>query len=479
MHLTNQTVASTKKRSTKKAPKLTEAQLLLQELDSQELRGWLHQFFTVNKEAEIQFLLEFSKRNTSYELADIAPLITTAFTSVIAKRKKIELNELKKIIPYLEQSLAPVFQYLQTIITDPKAFLLLEQIIETIHGKYRLHTVPGTRLQKYEGQLIDRFSLLLNNTQQVSEWQKPIDFLLHQLFEMDFGKVPFLLIRTISCLNKNGTKEQKTYIATQIAHRLQKFIAEDYSFRIEINQELLGILIESNQFKECHEYFTPYPYENEFNILFLNALKTVNAEETLVYCYELMSYNTKVDYNVPYLKIIEELLTADATSQKELAGVKRDLFVLEPDFERYEFVMNHLGDPTYLSKFRTNTLARLRHQFDENDHSKVLYLQILDREKDYKKMLEVMKVTPMAFGVLEPYLNKLTVLDKEAMLSGLSNHIVFSLIQNKPIEQAQEIHAFAQTHFTKQEINFFVESFWKRFFSYYPERIRKDFFAFF
>lgn len=479
MHLSNQTNVTTKKRATKKTPKLTEAQLLLQELDLQELKAWLHTFFNVNKEVEIQFLLAFSKRNTSYELTDIPPLITTAFTSVIAKRKKIELNELKKIIQYLEQSLTPVFQYLQTISTHTKAFLLLEKIIETLEDKFYTYTVPGTRLQKYERQLINQYSLLLNNTQDITLWQNAFDSLLHQLFEMNFGKVYSLLIETISSLNENGTKIQKAYIAAQISQRLQEFIDEDFCFQIEINQQLLEILLENNKLEECQAYFTPYPHQNTFNILLLNGLKKINVSETLVYCYELISYNTKVEYNIPYLKIIEELLENDPNSLNELAAVKHDLFSFEPTLERYKFVVNHLDDPSYLTKFKTNTLVRLQHKFDEDESSITLYLQILDYEGNYNKMIEAVQVIPISFTILKPYITKLTALDKKAVFYSFANHIVSSLILNKSVAQEHEIRGFAQTYFTKQEVNLLVESFWQRFFNYYPERIRIDFFAFF
>ncbi|RRJ89220.1 hypothetical protein EG240_12360 [Paenimyroides tangerinum] len=479
MHLSNQTNVTTNKRATKKTQKLTEAQLLLQELDLQELKAWLHPFFTVNKEVEIQFLLAFSKQNTSYELTDIPPLITTAFTSVIAKRKKIELNELKKIIQYLEQSLTPVFQYLQTISTYSKAFLLLEKMIETLEDKFYTYTVPGTRLQKYVKQLINQYSLLLNNTQDITLWQNAVNSLLHQLFEMNFGKVHSLLIETISSLNENGTKVQKAYIAAQIVQRLQEFIDEDFCFQIEINQKLLEILIENNKLEECQAYFTPYPHQNTFNLLLLNGLKKINVSETLVYCYELISYNTKVEYNIPYLKIIEELLENDPNSLNELAAIKHDLFSFEPTLERYKFVVNHLDDPSYLTKFKTNTLVRLQHKFDEDESYITLYLQILDYEGNYKKMIEAVQITPISFTILEPYITQLIALDKKAVFYSLANHIVSNLILNKSVAQEHEIRVFAQTYFTKQEVNLLVESFWQRFFNYYPERIRNDFFTFF
>lgn len=479
MHLSNQTNVTTNKRATKKTQKLTEAQLLLQELDLQELKAWLHPFFTVNKEVEIQFLLAFSKQNTSYELTDIPPLITTAFTSVIAKRKKIELNELKKIIQYLEQSLTPVFQYLQTISTHSKAFLLLEKMIETLEDKFYTYTVPGTRLQKYVKQLINQYSLLLNNTQDITLWQNAVNSLLHQLFEMNFGKVHSLLIETISSLNENGTKVQKAYIAAQIVQRLQEFIDEDFCFQIEINQKLLEILIENNKLEECQAYFTPYPHQNTFNLLLLNGLKKINVSETLVYCYELISYNTKVEYNIPYLKIIEELLENDPNSLNELAAIKHDLFSFEPTLERYKFVVNHLGDPSYLTKFKTNTLVRLQHKFDEDESYITLYLQILDYEGNYKKMIEAVQITPISFTILEPYITQLIALDKKAVFYSLANHIVSNLILNKSVAQEHEIRVFAQTYFTKQEVNLLVESFWQCFFNYYPERIRNDFFTFF
>lgn len=260
---------------------------------------------------------------------------------------------------------------------------------------------------------------------------------------------------------------------------MQEFIDEDFSFQIEINQKLLEILIENNKLEECQAYFTPYPHQNTFNLLLLNGLKKINVSETLVYCYELISYNTKVENNIPYLKIIEELLENDPNSLNELAAIKHDLFSFEPTLERYKFVVNHLDDPSYLTKFKTNTLVRLQHKFDEDESYITLYLQILDYEGNYKKMIEAVQIIPISFTILEPYITQLIALDKKAVFYSLANNIVSNLILNKSVAQEHEIRVFAQTYFTKQEVNLLVESFWQRFFNYYPERIRNDFFTFF
>lgn len=460
----------------KKPAKLTEAQQLLQDLSLHEITKWLHEYLAINKEAEMQFLLKFSKKTVSYNSNDIDKVLTTAFTSVIGKRKKIELNELKKIIQYLDQGLEPIFTFLQTIIYQPKAYALLEHMENSLRERFYKNTVPGTRLQKYQVQLIEKFTFLLNTIKDVALWQKQMDFLLQKLFDMDFERHDTTLINTIFYSYKNGNDQQKEHIASKIVTGLLGFTKEQYSFSIEINKILLEIVIDSKQLKNSYSYFHIYPYENAFNLLFLNALMSIDSETTIVLCYECMYQNSKPDYNLPYLKIIENLLEHDSNRKNELATIKHDLFQLAPNFERYQFVLEHFDDADYVLKFKKRTLQRLESLFYSEDEHRALYLQILHSEGKYAKMIEVFSHNSVPYKIVAPYLETLAAMNKRVVLLSLMRGFVHCMVKNIPLEDTDSVRAFTNTYFTPQENRLLLVELWDKHFRYYPERLRDTLF---
>jgi len=479
LNITDSITAKTpgKKMRTKKAAKLSPAQQILQDLSLPQITSWLHDYFSKNKEAEMMFLLEFSAKTINFEIKEIQEIIQKAFTSVMAKRKKIELNELKKIIQYLEQSLEPVFQYMQSLIAQEKAFLFLEEIIISLNDKYHKYTVPGTRLQKYQLAIVEKYTLMLNNLQDSSLWKAQIDFLMERFFNVDFGKG--VIVTVVANMYANADKEQRNIISSLISRNLNEFSNEDFKLPLEAEKVLLQIVVDNGDLKSCHAYFTTYPYENGFNIMLLEALKDIDPDRVLHYCYQAVALNTKAEYNVPYLKIMEHIMEVNSMPNKHLAQVKHDLFSMEPSYEAYAFIQQYLDDRVYLQKFRNNVLGRLRNMFSDNDAYKKIYLQILAAENNYVKMQEVVKVTPMSLELLKPYIEKLMEVNRQAVLTALANHVVNCCIESEQITDFDTIRMFVKEHFASADVMSVLITFWNSGFYYYPESMRIKFFKVF
>ncbi|MEG0850459.1 MAG: hypothetical protein RSH24_11390 [Flavobacterium sp.] len=323
---------SSKPSRAKKAPKQSQAQQILQSLSLPQVSNWLQNYFNKNKEAEMLFLLDFSPKTITFQVDEIDDIVQKAFVAVMIKRKKIELNELKKIILYLEQSLQPVFQYMQSLIAQQTAYFILEAINKSINGMYSKYRVPGTRLQKYQGQIIDKYTLMLNNLQDTVLWKIQADFLLQTCFELDFGKR--LVVAVIADAYKNGNTEQKTYLSSHISDYFIQLESKHLKLPREAEEVLLQIVIEGGDLKKCHTYFSIHPYENSFNVMLLQALKDIDPDRALQYCNRAVKQNTKAEYNIPYLKIMEYIMEMNNMPQKQLAQVRRDLFAIDPYYER-------------------------------------------------------------------------------------------------------------------------------------------------
>ena len=81
-----------------KAKKISEAELAIENLNSEEIKGWLLEFFKKNKDAEIQFLLEFGEKKIDFSDNEIKTIIDKSIQSVVGKKKNItEIGQWKEV----------------------------------------------------------------------------------------------------------------------------------------------------------------------------------------------------------------------------------------------------------------------------------------------------------------------------------------------------------------------------------------------
>lgn len=471
LHLSgDSTTVTTKTTRKKKAPKLSESQILLQDLGLNEITNWLSTILTQNKEVEMQFLMHFSKKAVSYEVDDIEKLISSSFTSIMAKRKKIELNELKKILELLNKVLAPVFDYLQMQIDKKKAFVLIISLIENLAAQNLKYTVPGTRFPKYIFSVIEKFALIFNQLQDEDAWKKQVTVFVDDLFNLEFTIGNYYL-EILKHIHDTAKPNRKKFVSACIKKNLLEYIEEDFTLRLEFNSILLDIVVENNDFETVTEYFTIYPYENAFNIKFLNALKNIHPEQTIAYCSKCISRNSKIDYNLPYLLILEEIFTSQKNF-KNVALVKHDKFQIDPNFEDYQFIQQHLDDKPYLSKFRANTLSRLRNSFHKHHKYIDVYFEILNDEKNYAKMWDVIKQDDIPLSILNKYSDVLFKQNHIFLLQSIAKSLIEFLPNQLNSIDLENAKNFVFEHYSTVNIKNILQDLWIKQYAYYPESYR-------
>lgn len=454
----------------KKAIKLNEAQEILKQVNPNDVNEWLSMVLSQNKEIEMQFLLQFSKKTLSYETEDIEKLIVSSFTSIMLKRKKIELNELKKILEILNKVLAPVYDYMQTQITQKKGLSLLIALVETLIKQEAKYTFPGTRYPKYIHSVIEKFALLLNQVQDEEAWEKQATTIVDDFFNAEFSIGTFST-DILTFTHAFAQPKRKKFISECIKKNLLEHIDEDFNLRLEFNEVLLDIVIANDDFDSVQAYFNTYPYQNQYNIKFLNALKNSNPELTIDYCKDCINRNTKIDYNLPYLIILEELL-AQQKNYSELAIIKHNKFLIEPNFEDYQFIMLHLEDKPYLPKFRSNTLSRFRNMFYKQDTHVDIYFKILDDEKNYKKMQEVFQKDMIPLRVLNHYLDVLFTQNNVSLLQTIAKYLIAERFGKPETDAFEKTYTFVVNHYSQNEIHTIINDFWMNMYSIYPQSIK-------
>lgn len=454
----------------KKIVKINEAQEILKQLNQNDINNWLSMVLSQNKEIEMQFLLQFSKKTLSYETADVEKLIGNSFTSIMLKRKKIELNELKKILEILNKVLAPVFDYIQTQITQKNGLNLLIGLVDTLIIQESKYSVPGTRYPKYIHSVIEKFALLLNQVQDEDAWEKQVKTIVDDFFNTTFS-IGFYATDLLTYTHAFAQPKRKKFISACIKKNLLEYIDKGLKLRLEFNEVLLDIVIENNDFETVKTYFTIYPYQNQYNLKFLNALKNVDSKLTIDYCRNCIVTNTKIEHNLPYLIILEELLEKQKNFT-ELAIIKHNKFLIEPNFDDYKFVMLHFKDKEYLGKFRNNTLSRFRNLFyKENIHIDI-YFKILNDEQNYNKMQEVIKHDIIPLRVLNQYLDILFTADRVSLLQSILKRLLFIEIEEETDNDFDATKIFISNHYAQNESIAILNDLWTKSYSFYPQKLK-------
>jgi uncharacterized Zn finger protein len=120
--------------------KLSETDLILQEISNDELRLWVSEILNKNKELAFTFKSVFTKAEVSYDPESLKEIINESITSIIGRRKKVETSEVKKIADLLKSSLKPYISHISTGPIDSKKYSLFI----TLATEYKIFTINTT-----------------------------------------------------------------------------------------------------------------------------------------------------------------------------------------------------------------------------------------------------------------------------------------------------------------------------------------------
>ena len=299
--------------------KLSETDQLLETLDNETIRLWVSDILNKNKELAFGFKNHFGKNEIILDKETIEKSIQDSISSIIGRRKKVETNEVKKIVDALTVSLKPILEQLfsKTTKENYQLFNFLVQELGSFNFNYYTNS---TRIQKYINTIYIDLLKSVFNIKEIEEWQKSVHFYLSLIFEdkfymqdLDFAKK----IYDFSIANEL----QKMYVIQVIEENIEKLYknyTEEYPlFSIELEYFILTIFSENNLFEKHATKFKPRRFQNNHNLLLINELLKINQNKLAEkYCIEQIESNYKQEYDLPYAKILISIYKQNNEIQK-------------------------------------------------------------------------------------------------------------------------------------------------------------------
>jgi hypothetical protein len=372
-----------------RARKQSPTDVLIQNLDTNTLKNWIHELLKKNKDLEFLFLTEFAVNTEEYTKTKVTSLINSSIKSIIKTRKNIETNELKKIIDLLEVSLKPVIKFCIDDLSNPdKLEILLFIFDELVAFENRIYSTSVKVIrfkEKISKQIIDSFS----NKNDDLNWQKitdlHFDFILNDkldtISETYFNHLKLLYN---ACLNNQFRKKYFAKKAEKFSINLNE---KKLTFGIEISTFILEILFENDLFEKNYSLFRSYRYENEYNLSLIDKLidinKTKEAEEMAL---AQVANNYYVDYNFPYWSRLAKIYISQNDFIK-ITNILINTVGIEMNFDHFLIIKGNLPEVEF-KKFKSNLLGRTKNKFSSSNNAPQFYFKILNDDKNYRKMID-------------------------------------------------------------------------------------------
>ncbi|MCJ8155046.1 hypothetical protein MKJ01_14860 [Chryseobacterium sp. SSA4.19] len=451
---------SSPKRAKKKT---TEAELAMEDLNSDELKGWLLEFFKKNKDAEMQFMLNFGQKKKEFSEIEISELIKNTVASVAGKRKSLTAPEVKKLVDLLAKALEPVEQYLMQ---NPdkkesiKKFLWLSDHISMLKMKIFF---SGTRIDTFQKKLRERFVAHINQIKDVDLW-KGLAAENWYLFLRSEDSITFDFYDFIKEVYHASNPDQKLYIAEMVREEIKVWEKTGFKLRTSLKEDMLEIIAENEFFTELQNYFNIEKYENSYNLKVIGELLKINPKKAEKVCKMIIETNVNERFDPPYYAILETIYKEDG-SPEDLAYIKRKRFWETLSLKDYIFIAENDADTEEFKKFRIRILGFLKNSFNNYPESTGLYFGILDYEKNYKKMLDVIDSnTPTS--VINLYAEQLYLTNKNKFLMVVRSRNEW----NSKEEDEEVLAAFLASKYDAGQLD---DSFAKKYYGFGSDRFSK------
>jgi len=457
----NKTGRTSSQRGAKK--RSTEVELAMEDLNAEELKTWLLEFFKKNKDAEMQFMLSFGQKKKDFSETEISELIKNTVASVAGKRKSLTAPEVKKLVDLLTKALEPVEQYLMQNPDKKESIRKYLWLIDEI-SMYKMKIFfSGVRMDNFQKKLNERFLTHINAIKDFDLW-KELAAENWYLFLRSNQPITVSFYEFIMEQYHGGNQEQKMYIAGLIKEEIRIWEKTGFELRTSVKEDLLGIIAENGFFTELQNYFQIEKYQNSYNLKVIGELLKTDRKKAENICKTIIDSNSNERYDPPYYAILEKIYQENG-SPADLAYIKRKRFWETLSLEDYIFIAENDADEEEFKKFRSRILAFLKNSFYNYPETADLYFGILDYEKNYKKMFDVIDSnTPTS--VINVYAEKLYLTNKNKFLMAVRS-------RNEWYSSEEDEEVLAAFLASKYDAGLLKDVFGKKYYGFGSDRFSK------
>lgn len=452
-----------KKNSTqkiKRTKKVSPAEALLEELDTQKLKDWVKSLLAKNKELELAFVHHFSEQQKEYNPATVKQLTLNAVKAVAGNRKKLEIGEVKKIVELWTEIHDAVITHYFTNVTDKESFLNFDALIDVCNEVKRKVNTNSTRLDKYIEDLLLKAIGPVHDLQNENSWD-----IATALFVERINVIPANLfiyyLSFLMHLHNASTNERKEKLAHKLVKEYLKPRPKEMYQSDTYTKTMFRLVNNSGLFEEYYKLFKPLRFENEYNDELIGLLiEHGQLQLAEKYCREQIAGNSREEYSLSYLGRLKEIYMIEKDNKK-LSAILKELTPYTFDFTDFLSVYEQM-DGDEKKKWRTKILTRAGHM-SSYKNAKLFSFKLMDYEQNYKKMIEYIN-TNTPYSIIVQFADKMILTNKDGFLKQIINKSDNSFIPYSEEEREEDTAIFPsllnilQKHYSINELKLIIRN---------------------
>lgn len=426
--------------------KLTEVEIILDEVSDSDLRSWLQAELAVNKELEFKFKSAFIKTETRLTAKEFDEKCAEIIKTTMGKRKTIDPSLLPRILDLVNIVIESGASVFSAHLVSNESYEL-QVAIGSFHAElqYMLKKTTTRIVTNYKRitEKIGAHILLLSPADQIKYFHsfaqfldqggKNIHFAFQQFIDLLSNLSDEVLVDTLSTFSTYKSAFSKLEQTTLIS--------------------LLDEIEKRDLFSKTSDFFETKRYENAYNLRLMSLLlKAGKYKKVISFCAKAVKENHHAIYSIPYLKLMIPALEA-AGEQDEVIDAKLKLFKAQPNYENYMSTKN-----SNLSADQEEALEYEFYKFQLTPNT-ANYQNLLDlkfnvwmnteRETD---VIRKMSSSLTAVFTALPFLPRLYKVDKTQLLKKIIEAIDKSQYSEYDEEDVHALVDFITSNYSKDDL---------------------------
>lgn len=432
--------------------KLTEVEIILDEVSDTDLRSWLQAELAVNKELEFKFKSAFIKTENRLTAKDFDAKCTEIIKTTLGKRKTIDPSLLPRILDLVNIVIENADSVFGNQLVSNDSYEL-QVAIGKFHAEiqYMLKKTTTRVVTNYKKitEKIGAHILLLPMADQISYFSsfatyldqngQNIQFAFQQFIDLLSNLPDEVLVTTMSTFSTYKSAFSKLEQTTLIS--------------------LLDEVEKRDLFSKTSDFFETKRYENAYNLRLMSLLLKVGKYKKVIsFCAKAVKENHHAIYSIPYLKLMIPAMEATG-EQDEVIDAKLKLFKAQPNYENYMSTKN-----SNLSADQEEALEYEFYKFQLTPNT-ANYQNLLDlkfnvwmnTEREAEVIRKISSSLTAVFTAL-PFLPRLYEVDKTQLLKKIIDAIDKSNYSEYDEEDVDALVDFIKTNYSKDDLAPYVRN---------------------
>ena len=374
----------------KKVAKLSPTAILLESADTEKLKLWVLELIKKNKDIELSFVHHFSEEKKKYTPEEIWAISLEAVKAVIGRRKNIESGEVKKIVDVWTTIHSPIIDDYLADVSDKSAFVNFNAIIDIVLSQQMGYAVSSNKFMKYIESLLLKIIEPINKVVYEPSWEMAVGHFNKKIFSGD-REIKKLYLTFLTSLLTISSDERKAKLSFAMLEQFKIYVSGEKYQLVDYNLTMLSIAESNDLFSQYHTCFKPLYFQNDYNIKLINILIEHDYYELAEqFCKEQINNNSNNKFDYSYFILLKKIYTS-TMDDKKLAYVYSVMFNLTYDFNEYNFILEHIqgeeNKKKWMKSVRHNALMDAK---SNNKKAMNFYFELLNSEKEFKKMLDTL-----------------------------------------------------------------------------------------